>query len=80
LKPKAYGGGLFRSILDILLVRLQSQTRNNTIVKLDPAFDALVSSDAKLELVKAGFGFTEGITWYSMEGVAICSSAICTPM
>src|ERR1044071_4002491 len=34
-----------------------------TVVRLDPALDALVSPDAKLELVKGGFGFTEGIVW-----------------
>ena len=30
------------------------------VVRLDPALDALVSPDAKVELVKSGFGFTEG--------------------
>ena len=33
------------------------------VVRLDPALDALVSPDAKLELVKNDFGFTEGIVW-----------------
>ena len=33
------------------------------IVRLDTALDALVSADAKLERVKGGFGFTEGIVW-----------------
>src|SRR2546425_12161155 len=33
------------------------------IVRLDPALDALVSPDAKLELVKGGFGFTERALW-----------------
>ncbi|HTM08935.1 MAG TPA: SMP-30/gluconolactonase/LRE family protein [Verrucomicrobiae bacterium] len=33
------------------------------VVRLDPALDALVSPDAKLELVKGGFGFTEGTLW-----------------
>src|SRR5438093_13756218 len=33
------------------------------IVRLDPALDALVSPDARLELVKGGFGFTEGLIW-----------------
>jgi gluconolactonase len=33
------------------------------VQKLDPALDALVSSDAKVELVKGGFGFTEGPVW-----------------
>jgi gluconolactonase len=33
------------------------------VVRLDPALDALVSPDAKVELVKDGFGFTEGPVW-----------------
>jgi len=35
----------------------------SSIVKLDPALDELVSADAKVSLVKSGFGFTEGPTW-----------------
>lgn len=33
------------------------------VLRLDPALDALVSPDAKMELVKGGFGFTEGPVW-----------------
>jgi len=33
------------------------------VVALDPALDALVAADAKLERVATGFGFTEGIIW-----------------
>ncbi len=33
------------------------------VVKLDPALDELLSPDAKLEVVKDGFGFTEGTHW-----------------
>jgi len=33
------------------------------VVRLDPALDALVSPDAKLELIRGGYGFTEGIVW-----------------
>jgi gluconolactonase len=36
---------------------------DNAVVRLDPALDALVSPDAKVELVKGGFGFTEGPVW-----------------
>src|SRR5215475_9865287 len=36
-----------------------------SVVRLDPALDALVSPDAKLELVRGDFGFTEGTTWVS---------------
>lgn len=38
------------------------------IIRLDPAFDALVSSDATIEKVASGFNFTEGPLWRP-EGV-----------
>src|SRR5260370_41990995 len=41
----------------------QSQADKPAVVRLDPALDALVSPDAKLQLVKGGFGFTERIIW-----------------
>src|SRR5215471_12086754 len=40
-----------------------AQSANQAVVRLDPALDALVSPDAKVELVKDGFGFTEGPVW-----------------
>src|SRR5262245_21716721 len=40
-----------------------SPARAQTVVSLDPALDALVSPDAKLDLVKGGFGFAEGPVW-----------------
>src|SRR5450432_1965184 len=40
-----------------------AQTNDKAVVRLDPALDALVSPDAKVELVKGGFGFTEGPVW-----------------
>jgi gluconolactonase len=39
-----------------------------TIVRLDPAFDSLVSKDAVIEKVGTGFSFTEGPLWRP-EGV-----------
>jgi gluconolactonase len=33
------------------------------VVRLDPALDTVVAPDAKVELVKGGFGFTEGPVW-----------------
>lgn len=42
-----------------------AQSSDTPVVRLDPALDALVSSDAKLELVRGDFGFTEGTTWVS---------------
>jgi hypothetical protein len=40
-----------------------AQTGDQSVVRLDPALDALVAADAKVELVKGGFGFTEGPVW-----------------
>jgi hypothetical protein len=36
---------------------------DDALVRLDPALDQLVAPDAKVELVKGGFGFTEGPVW-----------------
>jgi gluconolactonase len=36
---------------------------DKAVVRLDPALDQLVAPDAKVELVKGGFGFTEGPVW-----------------
>jgi len=41
----------------------QAQGDKPAVVRLDPALDALVSPDARLQLVKGGFGFTEGLIW-----------------
>jgi gluconolactonase len=40
-----------------------AQSGNQAVLRLDPALDAIVSADAKVELVKGGFGFTEGPVW-----------------
>ena len=40
-----------------------AQPVSDGVLRLDPALDALVSPDAKVELVKGGFGFTEGPVW-----------------
>ncbi len=33
------------------------------VTRLDPALDELISVDAKLEELRTGFGFTEGLVW-----------------
>lgn len=33
------------------------------VQKIDPALDALVSPDAKMEVIREGYGFTEGVVW-----------------
>jgi gluconolactonase len=41
---------------------------DQAVVRLDPALDALVAPDARVELVKGGFGFTEGPVWVPATG------------
>src|SRR6267142_5054886 len=50
-----------------------AQSDKPVVVSLDPALDALVSADAKLDLVKGGFGFTEGILWVEQGGYLLLS-------
>src|SRR5437867_11268277 len=45
-----------------------AQSNEAAVERLDPALDALVSADAKVELVKGGFGFTEGPVWVQKGG------------
>ena len=45
------------------LERAQTPADKPAVVKLDPALDELVAPNAELQLVKSGFGFTEGLTW-----------------
>jgi hypothetical protein len=44
------------------------------VLRLNPALDALVSPDAKVELIKGGFGFTEGPVWVQKARTAIFCS------
>src|SRR2546425_1333969 len=54
---------LFAATLGACGASAQAQADRPAVVRLDPALDALVSPDARLQLVKGGFGFTEGIIW-----------------
>jgi len=51
------------SILALAGAAQAQQPNDKPVTRLDPALDALISPDAKLELVKTGFGFTEGPVW-----------------
>ena len=53
---------LFLMTMGVGLATAQNPS-DRPVVRLDPTLDALVSPDAKLELVKGGFGFTEGALW-----------------
>src|SRR6202165_4877610 len=60
---------LIGAIASVLASSLAAaQPAGDSVVRLDPALDALVSPDAKVELVKGGFGFTEGPVWVQKEG------------
>ncbi len=55
---------LFVATLGACGASAQAQGDKPAVVRLDPALDALVSRDARLQLVKGGFGFTEGLIWH----------------
>jgi gluconolactonase len=38
------------------------------VTKLDPTLDELISPDAKMEEVRTGYGFTEGLVWVPQGG------------
>jgi len=59
------------AILAASSLRAQMLGDHAVAIRLDQALDPLVSSDAKLDLVKNDFGFTGGVVW-----VAICWNAI----
>src|SRR5207249_11128745 len=54
---------LFAATLGACGASAQAQGDRPAVVRLAPALDALVSPDARLQLVKGGFGFTEGLIW-----------------
>src|SRR3989338_1754595 len=43
------------------------------VVRLDPALDAIVAYEAKVETVAEGFGFTEGPVWVRKGGYLLFS-------
>jgi gluconolactonase len=51
------------ALLSVPAIALAEPAGAPGVERLDPALDALVSADAKVELVKGGFGFTEGPVW-----------------
>jgi gluconolactonase len=53
---------LFAALLAVSVAAAQSAD-DKSVLRLNPALDALVAPDAKVELIKGGFGFTEGPVW-----------------
>ncbi|MGH9493493.1 MAG: hypothetical protein ACRD3B_00745, partial [Candidatus Sulfotelmatobacter sp.] len=54
--------GLLTSLLAVSGVSAQ-KARSFALDPLSPKFSELISSDAKLETIATGFGFTEGPMW-----------------
>jgi gluconolactonase len=49
------------------------QVAKPAVLSLDPALSRLVSPDAKLRMLKTGYGFTEGATWVDRGGYLLFS-------
>ncbi len=47
---------------ELMHVNAQAQG-GSSVIKLDPALDELISTDAKLETIRNDFGNTEGPNW-----------------
>lgn len=48
-------------------------TKVGTIERLDPAFDAIVSADAKAEIIAEGFDWSEGALWIDKDSMLLFS-------
>jgi hypothetical protein len=59
---------------------MAQKASDKPVVKLDPGFDALVSPDAKLELVRAASDLPKEPSGSRMAKADICCSAISPPM
>jgi gluconolactonase len=55
---------IFFSLFVLMSNLVQAQIAPSpSVVGVDPKLDHLLSTQSKLELVKTGYGFTEGVTW-----------------
>jgi len=55
---------IFFSLFVLMSSLVQAQIAPSpSVVGVDPKLDHLLSTQSKLELVKTGYGFTEGVTW-----------------
>ncbi len=60
-------------LLLLALVPHAFAQNGSVVVRLDPALDAIVAADAKVERVATGFGFSEGPVWVRKGGFLIFS-------
>ena len=57
------------TLVFVTLVYAQAPApRPFTVVRLDPALDAIIATDAKLEILGEHFGLTEGPVWIQENG------------
>ena len=73
MKKSLISAAILFSASWVCAVSAQAQGDKPAVVRLDLALDALVSPDARLQLVKGGFGFTEGIVWVEKGGYLLFS-------
>src|SRR5207247_10129923 len=64
---------LFAATVGACGASAQAQGDKPAVVRLDSARDALVSPDARLQLVKGGFGLTERLIWVEQGRYLILS-------
>ena len=69
---KPYSSFLVSAFIGLLLtsnaVAQTSAAGAGTLVRIDPAMDALVPADARIEKLSGGFAFTEGPVWHRRFG------------
>lgn len=61
------------AVVVLLVSTRASAQETRSVTRLDPALDAVVAADAKVERVATGFGFTEGPVWVRKGGFLIFS-------
>lgn len=61
------------TLLFALLTTIASAQQNQMIVRLDPALDKIISSDAKIVRITEGYRFTEGPVWVRKGGYLLFS-------
>src|SRR4051812_26030538 len=65
--------GFAAGVAPTLSSQMPAQPHARTIEHLDPALDALIAADAKIELLADGFDWTEGPVWHKAGGYLLFS-------
>src|SRR5262249_20430940 len=64
---KKQNAAVFLCLYLTVVVWIRAQPPASPVERLQPALEALLSADARLEAVKDGFGFLEGLIWVRQE-------------